>query len=220
MRAGAHRDSDEPCAGGPGQRLRLVARDRRHADGVAGGRRRGCRRHGRACERCRGDRPSHPTQRPAAAGIEWREIGAWSGRLSQQTESFEVSTTPMRLRWQTTSETSPGAGRLTVTLHSTASGRPLQTIVDAQGLSSGTVDVADEPRWSYFAIEAANVEWQMTLEQAFASRITVLGPRRYRPGYLLARGVSIPRPEGHGQSLWITGASDLNEGAGAPPPTQ
>jgi hypothetical protein len=118
---------------------------------------------------CRADQPGDATERPAAAAIEWREIGTWSGRLSQQTESFEVSTTPMRLRWQTTSETSPGAGRLTVTLHSTASGRPLATIVDAQGVSSATVNVADEPRWSYFMIDAANVEWEMTLEQAFAS---------------------------------------------------
>ena len=118
---------------------------------------------------CRGDRPSHVAQQPAAAEVTWREIGTWSGRLSQQTESFEVSTVPMRLRWQTTSETSPGAGRLTVTLHSTASGRSLQTIVEAHGVSSATVDVADEPRWSYFVIEAAHVEWQMTLEQAFAS---------------------------------------------------
>ena len=117
---------------------------------------------------CQGDRPSDVAQRPAAAEITWREIGTWSGRLGQQTESFEVSTTPMRLRWQTTSETSPGAGRLTVTLHSTASGRPLQTIVDAHGVSSATVNVADEPRWSYFVIEAADVEWQMTLEQAWS----------------------------------------------------
>ena len=118
---------------------------------------------------CRGDRPSDVAQGPAAAEITWREIGAWSGRLSQQTESFEVSTVAMRLRWQTTSETSPGAGRLTVTLHSTASGRPLQTIVAAHGVASATVDVADEPRWAYFVIEAANVEWQMTLAQAFAN---------------------------------------------------
>lgn len=118
---------------------------------------------------CRGDVPNPVAQPPAAAGITWREIGTWSGRLSQQTESFEVSTVPMRLRWQTTSETSPGAGRLTVTLHSTASGRPLHTIVDAHGVSSATVDVADEPRWAYFVIEAANVEWQVTLAQAFAS---------------------------------------------------
>ena len=118
---------------------------------------------------CRSDEPRHVAPRPAAAEVAWRQIGAWSGRLSQQTESFEVSTVAMRLRWQTTSETSPGAGRLTVTLHSAVSGRLLQTIVVAHGVSSATVNVADEPRWSYFAIEAANVEWQMTLEQPFAS---------------------------------------------------
>ena len=117
---------------------------------------------------CRSDRPGDVAQRPAAAKIAWREIGSWTGRLSQQTESFEVSTTPMRLRWRTTSETSRGAGRLTVTLHSAASGRPIQTIVDAHGVASAAVDVADEPRWSYFVIEASNVEWQMTLEQAWS----------------------------------------------------
>lgn len=75
----------------------------------------------------------------------------------------------MRLRWRTTRETAPGAGRLTVTLHSAVSGRPLQTIVNAHGISSATVNVADEPRWCHFVIEAQNVEYQMTLEQGFAS---------------------------------------------------
>ena len=107
-------------------------------------------------------------QPPAVPEIEWREIGSWSGGLSRQTESFEVSMAAMRLRWKTTRETSPGAGRLLVTLHSAVSGRPLQTIVDARGVTSGTVNVVDEPRWCHFAIEAENVEWQMTLEQGFA----------------------------------------------------
>lgn len=75
----------------------------------------------------------------------------------------------LRLRWQTTKETSPGAGRLTVTLHSAVSGRPLQTIVDAHGVASATVNVADEPRWCHFVIEASNVEWQMTLEEGVSS---------------------------------------------------
>ena len=75
----------------------------------------------------------------------------------------------MRLRWSTTSETAPGAGRLIVTLHSAASGRPLHTIVDARGVSSAAVDVADEQRWAYFVIDAQNVEWQLTLEQPVAS---------------------------------------------------
>lgn len=118
---------------------------------------------------CRGDRLAPEAQAPAAAEITWREVGTWSGRLSQQTESFEVSTAAMRLRWQTIRETVPGAGRLTVTLHSAVSGRPLQTMVDAHGVSTGTVNVADEPRWCHFAIDAANVEWRMTLEQGFAS---------------------------------------------------
>jgi hypothetical protein len=117
---------------------------------------------------CRGAPSAPVAPAPAAAEIAWREVGTWSGRLSQQTGSFEVSTVPMRLRWQTTSETSPGAGRLVVTLHSAVSGRLLQTIVDAQGISSATVDVADEPRWCHFAIEAEHVEWRMTLEQGFA----------------------------------------------------
>ncbi len=117
---------------------------------------------------CRENGPRRETDRPADTAVTWREVGTWSGRLSQQTESFEVSTVPMRLRWQTTNETSPGAGRLTVTLHSAASGRPLHTFVDARGVSSSAVNIADEPRWSYFVIEAANVEWRMTLEQAFA----------------------------------------------------
>jgi hypothetical protein len=118
---------------------------------------------------CRTDRPPDASRQPATTEITWREIGSWSGGLSRQTESFEVSMAAMRLRWQTTSETSPGAGRLTVTLHSAVSGRPLQTIVDARGVASATVNVADEPRWCHFVIEAANVEWQMTLEQGFAT---------------------------------------------------
>jgi hypothetical protein len=75
----------------------------------------------------------------------------------------------MRLRWRTTKETAPGAGRFTVTLHSAVSGRPLQTIVEAHGVGSGTANVAEEQRWSHFVIDAENVEWQMTLEQPFAT---------------------------------------------------
>lgn len=118
---------------------------------------------------CGGDQPAAVAPPPAAAPITWRQIGTWSGRLSQQTESFEVSTAAMRLRWQTTRETVPGAGRLTVTLHSAVSGRLLQTLVDASGVAAATVDIADEPRWCHLVIEATNVEWQMTLEQGFAS---------------------------------------------------
>lgn len=113
--------------------------------------------------------PPAPVQTPAAE-IEWREIGSWSGRGNRQTESFEVSPFAMRLRWQTTRETSPGAGHLTVSLHSAVSGRWLQTIVDARGVASASVNVNDEQRWCHLVIEAQDVDWQMTLEQGFSSR--------------------------------------------------
>lgn len=118
---------------------------------------------------CRGDRPGHAAAPPAAVAITWREVGTWSGRIGRQTESFEVSPAAMRLRWQTRSETAAGAGRLTVTLHSAVSGRPLQTIVEATGVGSATVMVAEEPRWCHFVIDAQNVDYWMTLEQGYAS---------------------------------------------------
>ena len=117
---------------------------------------------------CR-DRPAPPLPATPPAAIEWRTVGTWSGGGSRQTESFEVSPFAMRLRWQTTRERSPGTGHFAVTLHSAVSGRPLQTIVDAQGVGSATVNVNDEQRWCHFVVEAANVDWQMTLEQGFSS---------------------------------------------------
>ena len=121
---------------------------------------------------CGSSEPGRPAEPPATGAITWSELGTWSGGPGRLTESFEISPFPLRLRWQTTRETSPGAGHLTVTLHSAASGRPLRTFVDVHGLGSDTMDVADEQRWAYFVIEATNVEWRVTLEQPVAS-----GPR-------------------------------------------
>ncbi|MEZ5290999.1 MAG: hypothetical protein R2745_07960 [Vicinamibacterales bacterium] len=118
---------------------------------------------------CGGPPPRDVAPPAVATAIAWREVGSWSGRINRQTESFEVSTTPMRLRWRTMNEVSPGAGHLTVTLHSAVSGRLLQTIVDAGGVAEAAVDVADEPHWAYLAIAADGIEYQMTLEQAFAA---------------------------------------------------
>lgn len=118
---------------------------------------------------CRSDAPATDPRPAVAPGIAWREVGTWSGGGNRQTESFDVSLSAMRLRWQTTHETAPGAGHLIVTLHSAVSGRPLQTIVDAHGVASATVDVAEEPRLCHFVIEGTNVDWQMTLEQGYAT---------------------------------------------------
>lgn len=116
---------------------------------------------------CGGGAPPPVASRPSEADIEWREVGRWSGGGNRQTESFEVSTFALRLRWQTTAEATPGAGHLTVTLHSAVSGRPLQTLVDARGVTSGTVNVADEPRLAHLVFDADGVTWTATLEQGY-----------------------------------------------------
>lgn len=110
-----------------------------------------------------------PVAAPAAGGVPataWRTLGTWSGRGNQQTESFDVVTGSLRLRWEALNERAPGAGRLSVALHSAISGRALQTIVDHHGVGAAAATLSDEPRTSYLEVEAADVDWRLTLEEA------------------------------------------------------
>lgn len=107
-----------------------------------------------------------PAMRPAAAATSWHTLGTWSGRGNRQTESFDVTTGALRVRWETRGEISPGAGRFRVSLHSAISGRPLQTIVEGHGTGAGTAHVEDDPRVSYLEIVSDQVEWQVTIEEA------------------------------------------------------
>jgi hypothetical protein len=52
-----------------------------------------------------------------------------------------------------------------VALHSSISGRPLQTVLDTTGTGTDTVYVADEPRVSYLEIESEGIDWRLTLEE-------------------------------------------------------
>lgn len=110
-----------------------------------------------------------PAQAEQAPGADtaWRTLGTWTGKGSRQTESFDVVSGAMRLRWQTTAS-APGAsdsGRLKVTLYSAISGRPLQEVVEHVGPGSGTAHISDDPRLSYLVIDADGVEWTATLDE-------------------------------------------------------
>jgi len=107
-----------------------------------------------------------PAAKTPAAAIVWRSLGTWSGRGDRQTESFTVETGALRLRWETKDDNPPGAGRFRVSLYSAISGRPLQTIVDREGVGADTAYLEDEPRVSYLVIESAQVEWTAVLEEA------------------------------------------------------
>jgi hypothetical protein len=116
--------------------------------------------------------PEPPASRPdtavdsAASEVAvWRPLGEWSGRGDRQTESFDVISGALQLVWEATNASAPTGGRLRVILHSSISGRPLQTVVDARGTGIDTVYAADEPRVSYLVIESEGVDWRVTLEE-------------------------------------------------------
>ena len=114
---------------------------------------------------CRGAAPA-----PVAAATTktaWHALGTWSGRGDRQTDSFEVTTGALKLRWQAR-EVTPGGGRLRVSLHSAISGRPLQTVLDVRGGGGADVYFEDDPRVSYLVIESDQVDWQLTVEEAAA----------------------------------------------------
>jgi len=107
------------------------------------------------------------SERPAAHSRQiliWKEVGAWSGRTSLQTESFTSDTGAFQIHWESRSASdTPGA--LRVTLHSAVSGRPLEVPVDHQGDGKASVYVAEDPREFYLAIEARNAAWTVRLDE-------------------------------------------------------
>jgi hypothetical protein len=98
--------------------------------------------------------------------IVWRTLGSWSGRGNTQTESFTSDTGSMRIDWATANEAAPGSGRFRLTIHSAISGRPLQEAVDQQGPGKATAYVHEDPRVFYAVVEAANLDWSVTIDEA------------------------------------------------------
>jgi hypothetical protein len=93
-------------------------------------------------------------------------VGSWSGRGNRQTETFTSDTGGFRVRWATMHETTPGAGRLKVIFRSGDSGREIIEAVDAHGVDSDEEVVsAERPRWYYLTIDAANVEWTVSVDE-------------------------------------------------------
>jgi hypothetical protein len=111
--------------------------------------------------------PARAAQAPPATV--WRALGTWSGNGSRQTESFDVTTGALRLKWEARAQNPAGEGRLRVWLYSAISGRPLQLVVDTNGAGSGTAHIADDPRVSYLVVESEQVDWTAALEEGVAS---------------------------------------------------
>jgi hypothetical protein len=97
--------------------------------------------------------------------VVWKPVGSWSGHGNVQTETFTSDTGGFRVRWETTNETKPGAGRLKVVFRSGDSGRPIIDAVDVTGIGQDAEEVADNVRWYYLTIESANVDWTVNVDE-------------------------------------------------------
>lgn len=110
--------------------------------------------------------PARAAQAPLATV--WRTLGTWSGNGSRQTESFDVTTGALRLRWETRADGTVAQARFRVWLYSAISGRPLQLVVEADRPGAGTAHVADDPRVSYLVVEAEGVSWTTALDEGLS----------------------------------------------------
>lgn len=127
---------------------------------------------------CRGEPATAEGAKPSVGRDEviWERLGAWSGTKSLQTESFTSDTGAFRIAWETRPGKAPEEGTFLLTLHSAISGRPLQVVVDHRGLGAATAYANDDPRIFFAVVDASNLEWSFTVDEAIATRIVPKGP--------------------------------------------
>jgi hypothetical protein len=107
--------------------------------------------------------PASAAQGSTAIG--WRKLGSWSGRGSEQTESFLVESSVVRVRWETRNEPSAGKGTFRLTFHSAVSGRELAVAADHRGSGRGEFYIPEEPRPAYFIVESEDLDWSFSVEE-------------------------------------------------------
>ena len=108
-----------------------------------------------------------PAAKPVTVG--WRPLGSWTGHGSTQTESFEIESGEVRLRWQTSNEKPAGTGTFVVGVHSAVSGRLLDQAIEFQGVGHDISYVTEDPHWSYLVIDSKNVDWSVQIEEPVIS---------------------------------------------------
>jgi hypothetical protein len=117
-----------------------------------------------------------PSSPPGSAAREthvvgWRTLGSWSGRGSEQTESFLVEGSLVRVRWQTRNDTPAGMGAFRLTFHSAVSGRELGVAADHRGAGEGEAYIPEEPHHAYFFVESEGVDWSFSAEEGEAGTV-------------------------------------------------
>jgi hypothetical protein len=109
---------------------------------------------------------SEPRSAVKPGTVGWRPIESWSGHENIQTESFNIESGQLRIKWETKNEAAPGAGKFKVMVRSAVSGRPIALAVEHQGVGRDTAYVSDEPRLYFLEIESSGVDWTVKVEEA------------------------------------------------------
>jgi hypothetical protein len=115
---------------------------------------------------CAGDQASPQTSASHTRDdARWETIRTWTGRNSQQLDSFPSDTGALRVEWEAKrTANATGQGSLRIVIHSAISGRPLMApIVDRQGEGKGTVYVSEEPRVFFTVVTSQDLEWKITV---------------------------------------------------------
>jgi hypothetical protein len=102
------------------------------------------------------------TSSPAAAQTStWHEVRQWSGTGMKQTESFVIASREWRVNWKTTNQHVAGILQIYV---KTESGELVTLAANAMGEHSDTSYVRGSPGRYYLEINAANVNWAISVE--------------------------------------------------------
>ena len=111
--------------------------------------------------------PPVPPDSTSHEEIQWEPIKRWSGRGTQQLDSFQSDSGALRIDWETSGFAgATGPGGLKVVVHSAISGRPLAApILDQRGEGKGTVYFSEEPRVFFMEVTSTDIDWKISVSE-------------------------------------------------------
>jgi hypothetical protein len=109
---------------------------------------------------CREPAPAPPPRMTTVT----RPAVSWQG-TGNRTLDFVSESGTFRISWATHGEQPKGSGTFTLTVHSGVSGRPLRQIAVQRGEGNGSTLFEDDPRPYHLMIEAAHLEWSVSVEE-------------------------------------------------------
>jgi hypothetical protein len=115
---------------------------------------------------CAGAPQLPPSESRPQDQIQWEPITSWSGRGTQQLDSFP-SEGALRIEWEARHVAdAAGPGSLKIVVHSAISGRPLAApVVDQRGEGKGTAYFSEEPRVFFMEVTSTDVEWKIAVSE-------------------------------------------------------